>query len=184
MKKYIAILTIVLLIAGSITALSVFAGTYGAGDANCDGTVNIKDATAIQRYCASLQTFSDEELRLADADADGVVNIKDATMIQKYIAGLVDSFPAGTKPEVTLPTEISSEYITESTENTEFPIYTEENTTTPQADTNPDVTEPTEETETADKTDPTETQTTIPSEPQVTFPSKDDDGYFNQIVRP
>ncbi len=183
MKKYIAMLTIVLLLAGSITALSVFAGTYGAGDANRDGTVNIKDATAIQRYCAFLQNFSDEELRLADGDADGTVNIKDATIIQKYIAGLVEGFPAETMTEAS-SSETSTDCETDITEVTESSADIQESTTEVQENTITDETEPSGKTEPTEETEPSVPQTTIPPEPQVTPPSKDNDGYFNQIVRP
>ena len=45
-----------------------------------------KDATAIQKHLAKLETLSAEALEVADFKADGVVNIKDATAIQKFIA--------------------------------------------------------------------------------------------------
>lgn len=62
---------------------------YSLGDVNCDGQVNIKDATAIQKHLASISTLSDTGLNLADADGDGQVNIKDATTIQKKLAGII-----------------------------------------------------------------------------------------------
>ncbi len=64
------------------------------GDSNLDGDVNIKDATEIQKYLASLAQLSDNAKLCADAQADGNVNIKDATVIQKFIASLL---PADTK---------------------------------------------------------------------------------------
>lgn len=62
---------------------------FTIGDANLDGTINIKDATAIQKFIASLEEFTDEQMRLADFNEDSSVNIKDATTIQKKIAGLI-----------------------------------------------------------------------------------------------
>ncbi len=63
--------------------------SYGVcGDVNCDGKVNIKDATAIQKHIAGLITLTDEGLAVADVDVSGTVNIKDATAIQKHIAGM------------------------------------------------------------------------------------------------
>ncbi len=64
-----------------------------AGDANKDGQVNIKDATAIQKYIAGLTTEADPDFsyKNSDVDTDGQVNIKDATKIQKFIAGLVST---------------------------------------------------------------------------------------------
>ena len=59
------------------------------GDANTDGLVNVKDATAVQAYVADMPRNPFDE-KLADADMDMKVTIKDATAIQKYIAGLID----------------------------------------------------------------------------------------------
>ncbi len=59
------------------------------GDVNCDGDINIKDATAIQKHLAKINVFSDTVKALADYDTDGEITIKDATAIQKFIAGIV-----------------------------------------------------------------------------------------------
>ena len=58
------------------------------GDVNLDGTVNVADATEIQKYLASLVTLTDKQLALADVDGDGNVSIQDATKIQRISAGL------------------------------------------------------------------------------------------------
>lgn len=63
---------------------------YNIGDANCDGSVNIKDATAIQKHVAEIEDLSAEGMMLADVNNDGVVNITDATLIQKHLVGIVD----------------------------------------------------------------------------------------------
>ena len=62
---------------------------YETGDVNRNGSVNIKDATAIQKFIASLESFDDEQMLLADFNEDASVNIKDATEIQKKIAGMI-----------------------------------------------------------------------------------------------
>lgn len=59
------------------------------GDANEDGTLNIKDATQIQKATAGILTLSFSATLKADADFSGVVNVRDATRIQKKLAGLV-----------------------------------------------------------------------------------------------
>lgn len=58
------------------------------GDVNLDGNVNVTDATEIQKYLASLVTFTDNQIALADIDGDGKVSIQDATTIQRISAGL------------------------------------------------------------------------------------------------
>ena len=60
------------------------------GDVDGDGTVNINDATMIQKCVAELITLTPDRLKAADTNGDGVVNINDATQIQKYIAELID----------------------------------------------------------------------------------------------
>ena len=61
---------------------------YRVGDANLDGKINIKDATAIQKHLAGIIKFHEISLLLADVDENSDVNIKDATAIQKYLAGI------------------------------------------------------------------------------------------------
>ncbi len=65
------------------------------GDADVNGTVNIKDATAIQKHIAGLTELSKVGEEVADADLNGDVNIKDATAIQKWIAGIETGLPIG-----------------------------------------------------------------------------------------
>ena len=56
------------------------------GDVNCDGVINILDATLIQRYLAELDDLNGRQLALADPSGDGSINIADATLIQMNIA--------------------------------------------------------------------------------------------------
>lgn len=65
------------------------------GDANEDKKVNVKDATLIQKFAASLVALSETQLVIADVNADGKVNVKDATTIQKYSAGMDTGFDIG-----------------------------------------------------------------------------------------
>ncbi len=55
------------------------------GDADLDGKVSVKDATAIQKKSANIEVNNFSE-SLADVNADGKINVKDATAIQKYCA--------------------------------------------------------------------------------------------------
>lgn len=63
------------------------------GDANCDGAVNINDATAVQKYVANIEV-TDFSYDQGDVDADGKISIKDVTLIQKYTANIIDIFPS------------------------------------------------------------------------------------------
>lgn len=58
---------------------------YVIGDANSDGVLNIKDATALQKYCAKISLVNK---LVADFNGDNKLNVKDATDIQKKLAGL------------------------------------------------------------------------------------------------
>ena len=58
------------------------------GDANLDNSVNIKDATLIQKVSAKLVTMSFVDSMRGDYDFNGEINVRDATGIQKYIAGI------------------------------------------------------------------------------------------------
>ncbi|MDO5123053.1 MAG: starch-binding protein [Eubacteriales bacterium] len=65
------------------------------GDADGDGKVNVKDATAIQKHAANLITITGDALISADCDRDGKVNVKDATAVQKFTAGIAVDSPIG-----------------------------------------------------------------------------------------
>lgn len=58
------------------------------GDVDCNETLNVRDATAIQKHIADIAKLSEDGVFLADSDQNGTVNIKDATAIQKHIAGI------------------------------------------------------------------------------------------------
>ncbi len=62
------------------------------GDVNGDEEVNVKDATLIQKFCASLAQIDEANIHLADTTIDGALNVRDATQIQKYAASIIDSF--------------------------------------------------------------------------------------------
>lgn len=64
-------------------------GEFETGDVTCDGKLNIRDVTMIQKYLAKIVSLDENVIILADFTNDGKVNIKDATTIQKKIAGLI-----------------------------------------------------------------------------------------------
>lgn len=57
------------------------------GDSNLDGSVDINDATVIQRHCAGIEHLSQPGKATADADRDGKITVNDATTVQKHLAG-------------------------------------------------------------------------------------------------
>lgn len=92
MKKLLLFFICVLVLLGSVINISAVMPPLKPGDADLDMKVSIKDATAIQKFLASLCDFSKSSEYCADVDDDGDITIKDATVIQKYVAGIVDEF--------------------------------------------------------------------------------------------
>lgn len=68
--------------------------TYGnevlLGDSNLDGSVDILDASLIQKHLAYK---TDINKKTADTDGDGAVTIKDASLIQKHLAKIKIEYP-------------------------------------------------------------------------------------------
>ncbi len=58
------------------------------GDVNLDGKVNIRDATAIQKHLANIETIEGLGKPAADYNGDGKITIKDVTAIQKKVANI------------------------------------------------------------------------------------------------
>lgn len=68
---------------------------YVIGDVNSDNKLNIKDATALQKYCANLGSV---DKFVADFNGDFKINVRDATDIQKKLAGLKYTCRRGAYP--------------------------------------------------------------------------------------
>lgn len=77
----------------SVAVLADSKEPFKTGDVDKNKSVNVKDATLVQKYVAGVVALDEEALLLADTDANGTVNVKDATLIQKFAAGLVAEFP-------------------------------------------------------------------------------------------
>ena len=116
----------------SVSAVGTNNDEFKTGDVDLNGSINVKDATAIQKHIASLITLEEKALALADVTADKSVNVKDATAIQKFVAGIIEKFPADEQPveipttttPVTVPTTTS---VTEPTATTSPIIKPEPN---------------------------------------------------------
>ena len=62
--------------------------TYTLGDVNEDGTINIKDASALLNYIVGKRELTENNLLAADVAAPkGTVNVQDAARILNYIVG-------------------------------------------------------------------------------------------------
>lgn len=71
--------------------LTVVFSSVLKGDVNGDGTVNIADATALQRHLAEfdgavLDLANQTVKKRADVNEDGIVDVKDVTAVQRIIA--------------------------------------------------------------------------------------------------
>lgn len=90
-KKIIAIILIIaisVLACSSAASASLTASDFFIlGDTDSDGTVDVTDATFIQRYCVGIGVPSMCSL-LADADCDGDISVIDSTIIQRYAADM------------------------------------------------------------------------------------------------
>ena len=141
------------------------------GDADGDGVVSIKDATAIQKHLAKLDTLSEDGLLVADVNGDNSLNIVDATDIQKYLAAFKCDYPIG-EPIVFGPEEPSTPDETESTteETIVVPIPTEPTIKEPTEVTTPTL--PTEPTEPVKPTEPVTEPTEKPTEEPTETPTK------------
>ena len=63
-----------------------YEGLYVPGDANGNGTVEINDATTVQRHIAELELLDEPRLSAADVDRDGSVTVEDVTILQRWLA--------------------------------------------------------------------------------------------------
>lgn len=67
--------------------------TYG--DINIDDSIDILDATLIQRHIAQLTDPLAFNYEAADVNNDADISVLDVTIIQRYVAGIISTFPAG-----------------------------------------------------------------------------------------
>lgn len=62
------------------------------GDADINGTVNVKDVTRIQKILAGSYESANTDM-IADVNGNGKLDVRDATYVQMYISEVIDSFP-------------------------------------------------------------------------------------------
>ena len=74
--------------AAPVTTTADPSGTaYLAGDANCDGSVDVADAVLVLRYISEDETagISDQGVKNGDADRNGQTDSDDASLILRFI---------------------------------------------------------------------------------------------------
>ena len=106
MKKILAAVLAAILTVSSAAAAAA-AEAPKRGDVNLDGKVDVTDATTVQKICAGLGTYSDEQLGAADANRSGSVDIVDATYIQRLAAGIIQ--PDDPPPEPLTPEALNAQ---------------------------------------------------------------------------
>lgn len=68
---------------------------YYLGDVNGDGTVDVIDATLLQRHLAYITIPSEYDIMHGDVDSNGIVSIIDVTFIGRYVAKTGVIYPVG-----------------------------------------------------------------------------------------
>ena len=123
------------------------------GDTTLDRSIDVSDATLVQKHIVRLENLTNNALVAADVDRDNTISIKDATLIQCYVAKFENCGYCGTYVDPSqLPTVPATEPTTEapatepvtepSTEVTTAPV-TEPTAPTTQPTTVAPTTEPT-----------------------------------------
>ncbi len=84
MKKKVWMIILVLTALCCLILPVSAAVAYSYGDANGDGTVNLKDVTVLRRMLADGESTDTGN---PDVNADGIVNLKDVTLLRRYLAG-------------------------------------------------------------------------------------------------
>ena len=98
MKRFIAILSAVTLLAVLLASLPVYADhkdSYKIGDADGNGAIEVVDATLIQRVITSLSSDDDGMIaRRGDGNGDGL-DVADAAAVQRYTLDIPCRYSVG-----------------------------------------------------------------------------------------
>ena len=91
-RKLISVLLSAVMACGTVLAASASAVKYG--DADCDGTIDSKDALAVLEHSILKNVLTGDALLNADVNGDKVVNSIDALEILQYSVGIIKMFSA------------------------------------------------------------------------------------------
>ena len=73
-----------------LNAAWVYHGAANAGDANGDGSVDMKDVLMMRKFIANRTATIDKTA--ADVNRDSSMDMKDVLLVRKFIAGIIESF--------------------------------------------------------------------------------------------
>lgn len=106
MRKALSVIVSSVLLLSLTIAMCCFSVSAATllGDVDLNSTVDIVDATVIQRHLAKSENLSPTQLDNADVNGDDSVSITDATTIQQLCAKIIDKFPAQ-EDETVAPSE-------------------------------------------------------------------------------
>ncbi len=99
----IVLSTVLFCLTVAMCCFSASAATH-LGDVDLNSSVDVVDATVIQRHLAKSENLSQTQLENADVNGDDSVSITDATTIQQLCAKIIDKFPAQ-EDETVAPSE-------------------------------------------------------------------------------
>ena len=94
-KKFLAVLSALTLLTGSLGGMSVSAAAKGSGDVDCNGKVEIADAILLARWLAEDKDITVTTAGLDDADlnGDGQVTADDQAKLLGWLAGIEEKDP-------------------------------------------------------------------------------------------
>ena len=129
MKAIRIITSTVIAIAITIYSLSSFAIPTTAeslllGDTDCNGSIDITDATLIQRDTVQLISLEESSRKAADVDADGKLTVLDVSCIQRWLVNMYVKYSIGEPLSPTQPqtASISSDGKTATIDDISFNV--------------------------------------------------------------
>ena len=76
-----------------VTEAPTEAAVFILGDANGDNSVDVTDATVMQRYLANMHYIDEKVIMHGDVDGDGEISIQDVTFTLRYLASIEIPYP-------------------------------------------------------------------------------------------
>lgn len=100
MKKIVALLMSIMLLASLFSGMSVFVNAqadYSKGDFDSDGEITVSDALRALRVAAGISEASAEAVSVGEIDGDGEITVSDALEILRVAIGMAAPFVSETE---------------------------------------------------------------------------------------